>query len=246
VLEGDEDGPVAAEVSVGKEGTRLVLPAGDYFVQKRSQKNYLEYEVELTPGQEVNLGRLRHKAVEYARLVRKGGGERSVVHGVYVLGAARGEIIGGEPVTPHLVLGTSFDLAWLSFGVRARFTRGSLEADEGLTRMTHSEYGLGLTLQRYIDFPWVSFSLGLLVEAAYHTQEFDTPGYTPYRYTWSFGFGGLVSMEIQILPELTLLVEGGPVTQVFRRSVVEAGAEVDQEWASPFTWWVAAGLGWRF
>jgi hypothetical protein len=246
VIEGDEDGPVTAEVSVGQEGTSLVLPAGNYFIQKRSQVHYLEYELELKSGQEVELSEVSHETVEYARLLRKGGGNRKIVNGLYVMGGARGAMLSGQSVTPHLVLGTSLDLSWLSFGLRVRFSRGNIESPDGPTSMIHSEYGIGLTAQRFIDFERVSFSLGIMLEVAYQTQEFSTSGQARYRYTWSFGFGGLVGMEIEIIPELTLLIEGGPLTNVFRRSVVMAGAEVGSETASPFTWWAASGLGWRF
>jgi hypothetical protein len=246
VIEEDEEGPVAAEVSVGKEGTTLVLPGGDYFVQKRGQRHYLEYEIELSPGQAMDLDTAPHRTVEYARLLRKGGGGRTVVHGMFVLGGARGEILPGHEVSPHLVVGTIFDLPWLSIGVRGRYTRGKAASGDGLTRFTHSEYALGATAQRYLDLPGVSLAIGLLAEVGYFTQDFESRGQAPDRASWSFGFGGLITVEIEILPEMALLVEGGPMTQVFRRGVTEAGVEVESEIASPFTWWVAGGLAWRF
>ncbi len=246
LMEEDENGPIVAEISVGKAGTRLVLPAGDYFVQKRDRTFYMEFEVELSPGQEVSLADIEGRAVEYARLLRKGGGDRSVVHGLYVMAAARGETITGESVTPHLVVGTTFDLPWFSVGLRVRYSRSTSRTADGLTGMIHSEYGLGITFQRYVDMPYVSLALGMLLETAYHTQQFDTSGRAPFRAGWSFGFGGLVGMEVELGAGVFLLAEGGPLTQVFRRSSIEAGTEVGSEIASPFTWWASGGLCWRF
>jgi len=246
VFEEAEDGLVTAEITVGREGACLVLPAGAYFVQKRDASDYLEYELELEPGQRVALDTLAHRTVKYARLLRKGGGDRVASPGLILLGGFRGGILPGEGVHPHAVLGARLDLPWMTFGLRGRVMRGTGATAGGLTRMTHTEYGLGLTARRYVDFRGFSLSLGLLIEAVRHVQEFSTPGEAPDRSSWSFGFGGLVSTELELSPALAVVCEGGPMTQVFRRALTDAGSVTGQETDSPLTWWAAAGLGWRF
>jgi hypothetical protein len=246
VYESDETGQVVAEVAVDPEGSRLILPAGDYFVQKRGRNHYVEYRFSLEPGREVDLGKVDSRKVEYARLVRKGGGDQLAIHGLYLLGGSRGDIgVGSDPV-PHLILGTSLDLPWLSLGLRARFARSEGTSEDGLVDSTHDEYAAGFTAERYLDLPWLSLSLGLLVEVAYNIQTYQTSGTAPDRHSFSFGLGVLARAEIEIVSGLIFLAEGGPLTHVYQRSEVRAGREIGSTVSSPLTWWVAGGLGWRF
>jgi len=246
LMEQAEEGPVVAEIRVGDKGARLVLPPGKYFVQKRDRTHYLEYSVDLKAGSEKDLSRVRHRTVAYARLMRKGGGERKVIHGIFLLGGARGGILEGEGVTPQVVLGYSMDLAWLSFGFRGRFSTVKFQSSDQILEGCHREYGLGLTVGRFFDFRHFSLALELLLEGVYNTQTFDTPGNAPDRSSWSLGIGGLLVFEREIVSSLVFHLEGGPVTQIINQAIISDGIVVGEETATPLTWWAAAGLGWRF
>ncbi len=246
VMEGREGGPVAAEIVVGGDGATVALPPRAYFVQRRDPDAYHEYEVTLAAGAEVDLGTIPYKTVAYARLLRKGGGERAAVHGLYATGGVRGEILAGEGPTPQVVVGYTADLAWMTFGARLRFGTASTPATDGLAEAAHHEIAIGLTARRYLDLPWFSISLGILAELVVHLQTFTTPGLARPRTGVGFGFGGLLGLERDLTDALTLRVEGGPMTQVFSRIVTSQGAAKTTTLATPITWWVHAGLAYRF
>ncbi len=245
VLEQEEGGPVAAEVVVERGGARLVLPAGRYFVQRRTPDHYVEYRVALDAGQELDLGREDGRRVEYARLLRKGGGEGGVEASLFAYGAARGEVLGGEVVAPGALLGVSLDLPWLSLGLRLRWARSGLESPDGLVQSTQDELGLGLTAVRVIDLPHVSLSVGLLVEGAWHHQAFETRGVADPRSSWSFGFGALAGLDVPLGAGLELRLEAGPLAWVYDQAVLEGGAARGAETRAAITWWAAGGLAWR-
>lgn len=246
VMEGREGGPVAAEVVVGELGATLALPPRAYFVQRRDPDAYHEYELTLGAGAEVDLGRVPYETVAYARLLRKGGGDRAAVHGISAAGGVRGEILAGEGPTPQVVVGYTADLAWMTFGGRLRFSTASTPATDGLAEAHHQEVAVGLTARRYLDLAWFSISLGIVAELVVHIQTFKTPGLARPRTGVGFGFGGMLGLERDLTDALTLRIEGGPMTQVFSRIVTSQGAARGSTLASPITWWVHAGLGWRF
>ncbi|HOX43775.1 MAG TPA: caspase family protein [Myxococcota bacterium] len=245
VLEQEEGGPVAAEVAVEAGGARLVLPAGRYFVQRRTPDHYLEYRVELQAGQELELSAQDGRRVEYARLLRKGGGESEVEASVFAYGAARGEVLGGEAVAPGALVGVSLDLPWLSLGLRLRWARSALDSADGLVSSTQDELAVGLSAVRVIDLPYVSLSVGLLVEGAWHTQAFETLGRAGDRSSWSFGFGALAGLDVPLGAGLELRIEAGPVAWVFDQALLEGGAVTGAETRAAITWWAAGGLAWR-
>lgn len=179
VFEESEDGKLAAEFAVSEKGTRLLLPAGDYFIQRRGRTHYREYRVSLAPGQEQLLNAVDHRTVEYARLLRKGGGERSVVAGLMVSGGIRSGLLDGQAYLGQAQIGATLDLPWLTFGLRARFAWSDFQAASGLLETSHKEVGVGLTAQRYLDLSGFSLGLGLLLEGAYHWQDYATEGSTP-------------------------------------------------------------------
>jgi len=242
VMEGGEAGPVVAELVVPTGGATLVLPARRYLVQRREASAYHEYEITVGRGQASSLPREPDRTVAYARLLRKGAGDRSLVHGLYALGGVRGAIVDGQGVGGQAIVGYGADLSWMTLGLRVRLgvpQRYDVDAD---TAISQTEVGVGLTAVRYVDVEGVSVGLGLLFEAGWLAQSFETTGSAPDRTAFLAGVGALFSVEIDLTPAIALHVEGGPITQVYRRAVVEAGAAVDSELTSPLTGWLAAGI----
>ena len=245
VAERGEGGPVVAEVSPPQARARLALPANTYFVQQRRPREYREYRVQLTPGEETDLSAEPFHAVAYDRLVRRRGGQRRYTHGVTAVCGARGEVIAGEGATPQLTVGYGLDLAQLSVGLRLRGSSRRSEDVEGLTERSHDELGLALTLQRYVDLSAVSVSFGLIVEGVLHQQRFDTERQAPTRRGGGASFAGLFSVERRLLGPVALRLEGGPVTTLLSQETQREGHEASSELRSPFTWWAGGGLVWR-
>ena len=245
-MQGSETGPVAAEVVASRADTRVVLPPGRYFVQHRRRASYVEYEVQLEAGQSVSLATKRSRTVAYARLLRKGGGEATAVHGLQLLGGARGEILPGQGVSPQVTLAYGIDLAWMTFGLRARWSMSSIAPAAGAIETDHMEVGLALTAQRFIDLSWLSVSLGVLVEGSWMRQSFTTSGQASDRSSWSVAFGALLGLERELVGGLSLRLEGGPLAHVLERQVTRGGGPAGSETETPLTWWAAGGLVWRF
>lgn len=246
VMEGREGGPVVSELLVDRRGATVVLPPGRYFVQKRGRTQYREYSISLRAGDRSQLEVIPYREVAYARLLRKGGGTLSAVHGVVLLGGAHGPLLEGFDVAAQATLGYALDLSWLTFGLRARFSTTSGAGVAGVEG-THRSFALGLTGERFLDLPWISVGLGLLVEATRHQQAFTGAADAPDRGTWGVGFGAFVALERELAGGLSLRIEGGPVTQLFNEAPVSGGvAAPESETATPLTWHASGGLAWRF
>lgn len=246
IMEGRQGGPVVAEVTPQGQRRELSLPPGSYFVQQRNTDEYREYQVSLAAGALVELATQRFETVRYDRLVRRRGGSRTYTQSLSLLGGVRGPMLAGEGAAPQLQLGYGLDFEWGSVGVRLRgMTVGGRSAD-GLLARRHDELGLGLTLMRFVDLAPVSVAFGLFVEGVLHRQRFATERLSPGRRAWGAGFGGILLVEKYLGAGVALRLEGGPVSGLFERAVVEGGAEVARERVTPLTAWGSGGLVWRW
>jgi hypothetical protein len=246
VAEEREGGPIVAEVAPAHAQAQLLLPAGSYFVQQRLRAEYREYQVKLAAAGDVLLQALPYRSVQYDRLVRRRGGAAARVHGLSLLGGVHGPLVAGEGVAPQLVVGYGVDLPWLSIGARVRGSLTSGTAVDGILGQDHFAVGVGLLVQRFIDLPHLSFAIGLYAEGVYHRQQFTGGRQLTARTALGFGFGGLLSMEVPIWRGLAARLEAGPLTELFPQAMSQSGAQVGQSVASPFTYWTAGGLTWRF
>lgn len=237
------DGELIAEMRPDRPGAQVVLPPRRYRVQERMPRVYREYAVELRAGQTVALGQQPARSVRYDRLVRKGGGEQRVVHGVTALGGVRGEIVPGERSTAQFLLGYGVDARALSAGLRLRGTTTDSRALTSGADRQHQELGLGVTLERFVDLPWFSVSVGLLLEGAVHVQTFAQD--TPERRSGAFSLGALFAAERILWDGLSFRVEGGPLSTVLPRAQTARGAVVSSDTEAVFTGWLAGGLKWR-
>jgi hypothetical protein len=245
ILEGRQGGPVVAEVTPQGQRRELSLPAGNYFVQQRKADEYREYQVALATGTVVELATLPFETIRYDRLVRRRGGEKPYTHNLSLLGGVRGQMLAGEGPTPQLHLGYGLDFEWGSVGLRLRgMTVQGSDAD-GLLVRRHDELGMGLTLLRFVDLEPVSVAFGLFVEGVFHRQHFETHRVSPDRQAWGAGVGGILLVERHLGGGVALRLEGGPVSGLFERAVVERGEQTGRELATPLTWWGTGGLVWR-
>lgn len=246
VAEEREGGPIVAEVSPSHAQAQLLLPVGSYFVQQRLRSEYREYQVRLAAAADIVLQQQPYRSVQYDRLVRRRGGSGARVHGLTLLGGVHGALVAGEDVAGQLVLGYGVDLPWLSIGARVRGSLASGASVDGLVAQEHYELAAGLLVQRFVDLRYLSFAFGLYAEGVYHRQEFRSDRQLTARNAFGFGFGGLLSLEVPLGRGLGLRVEAGPLTELFPQAAIENGAQAGQSVASPFTFWAAGGLAWRF
>jgi hypothetical protein len=245
ISERQESGPIVAEVAPGRASAVLALPEGDYFVQQRLPWEYREYTLALKAGNEVSLGSLPYREVRYDRLVRSRGSERASVQGLALLAGARGQILDGEGATSQLTVAYTVDLPILTLGARLRGATVSSAGPQGVLDRRRNEGGLGMSAQHIVDFPWASVGFGIVAEAVWSRQSFAKgPRIAPDRTSYGATFSGLLTLERQVAGGLALHLEGGPVTTLFERASLSAGAP-QQGLAASFTWQFAAGLIWR-
>jgi hypothetical protein len=245
IMEGDPNGSIVAEVAVEPQGTELLLAPGRYYIQRRSARSYRGYRLELAKGKTVELADVRYEEVAYSRLVRKGEGPRAAFHRIAVMAGARGPTIEGHGISPNVIASYGLDLEWLSLGIGARWGVSSGASDRGNVVSRDHEIGLRLTAEHYVDLSFVSLSFGLLVEGIHHRQVFASVADAPSRASYAAGFGGVIGVEAEIMPEVIARLEGGPMTQIYKRGVTRGGEAIGDEIATPFVWWLGLGAAWR-
>lgn len=246
VTEEQESGAVVAEIVTARAAARFALPPGRYFVQRRDAREYRLYRVRLSIGEEQLLDQIPHRVVAYDQLVRRRGGERRAVHGLTALFGARGEVQPGIGVMPNLLLGYSIDLPALNIAGRLRGGIASFTSSDGGLAARRYELGLSLLVQRYVDLPWLSLSLGLSLEGFLAAERFESPLRTaPPRNTLVFDFAALLGLERRLYAGLSLRFEGGPVALLERRAIVRSGQVIGGELDATVSYFIAGGVIWR-
>ncbi len=246
IAEERETGAVVAELTTSRDRASLALPRGRYFVQRRGSYEYREYRVNLAQGSEVELDQLPYRALRYDQLVRKRGGVRRSIHGLFAVAGARGETESGLGVVPNLAFAYSADLPWLTFGVRLRGSLGTLHSVDGGLSSQRFDLGLALLLQRYVDTPWFSAAFGVAVEGVFLGQRFaSTPRQVSDRSALGLGIEALLAIERSLRRGFGIRLEGGPVALLSRRALVQNGSEVGLGTATSLTFWLGGGLTWR-
>ena len=173
ITEGTDGGPVAMDVTIEKNGAVLALPQRDYVIQKREADRYLEYRLRLTAREEVVLETFPFKTLAYDRLLRKGGGEPSTIHGISVLAGGQGTTVSGTSALPVFTLGYSLDLQSLSLVFSTRLGRIDTPGQDRLVTSQRQEVAARLSVQRFIDLSALSVSLGLFVEGIRYQQTYS-------------------------------------------------------------------------
>jgi hypothetical protein len=245
VVKGGEGGEVLAEVRTTTAATHLALPPGAYFVQQREPDHYREYRLELGASARVHLAEQPHQRIAYARLVRKGGGDRRFGQHLTVLAAGRGPLLDGQGPLTSVAVGYGVDFPWAS--LEARLRGGSslaVELDPGL-EVRHLELGAGVLVQRLIDLSSLSLGLAVSAEWILHHQSFDAVAASPAARTGAgFAFSILACAEAELGGPLRLRAEVGPTTALMRKAETQGGVEVASSLASGVTLAAAVGLGW--
>lgn len=243
VVEGG--GTLTAEVSPAHADAQLTLPPRGYLVQERLPREYREYTVAVRAGQTTRLSDHDYRSLTYDQLVRVRGAPNDWSQGLMLLGGGRGEVLDGEGASGQLVLGWGADLPWFSPGLRLRLSSVDANGVDGASPRRHDEVGLGVTLQRFVDFNAFSIAFGVLIEGSLHRQVYTGSRPIPDRQTIAAAFGGLFTVERHLFNGLALHVEGGPLSLIHERQLVVDDVPAGSEIATPLTWWAALGVVWR-
>ena len=193
---GGPGGPVVVEVGSGDRARSVSVAPGRYFVRGRGHRALFEGMVELAPGQELAIDAAGLHRVDYARLVRKGGGGIEAAQAVSIGLQTRTAVADGTSLCTGPVAGYSIDLARLSLGGRIGLCRGSLE-NRTLTAKS-DELELGVRLAHAWDWRLVTADLGVGIGATLARDTFETRGVAPTRWS-SFGsieLGGALTRDL--------------------------------------------------
>lgn len=189
IFKRDASGAVVADLRTDQPGRRLLLEPGQYFIRLRGADELHEGMIDLGQGAKEELKLSRLERYRYARLVRKGGGVRSLVHQPTAFYRFRGPLLSGLGSAHGAGLGYSLVLPWLTLGLRLSFTQSS--ASNQALRTTTRELGGTLELSRALDLGPVYLAAGAQLGAAQLTQRFDAEQALPSRNTTGFVFGAL-------------------------------------------------------
>lgn len=183
VLENDSSGRVVGEVGATDIARSLSVRPGDYFLRGRGEDHLLEGGVRLRAGQSVTIEPARLTKVAYAKLVRKGGHERSYAHSPQLGFAVRSVLPNAETPCVGAMLGYRLDLEEVSFTARLSGCTSTFENDDLAART--NEFGLSLAATHTWDWQAWSVYAGLGLGTTLVSQVFDTAGNAPARLSLS-------------------------------------------------------------
>jgi hypothetical protein len=183
VLARDAAGPVMGEVGAQNVARSLSVPPGRYFVRGRGVDHLQEGTVTVVAGERRDIDPAELDRVEYARLVRKHGGIRSVASSAGLGVSARANLTGELRQCWGPVLGYRADLE--HYGVDARFGYCASRFENASLVGRTDELELGLGVSHAWDFSWSSLDAGGGLGARFVYQSFETKGEAPPRRTAS-------------------------------------------------------------
>lgn len=193
---GGRDGSVVAEVGSRDAVREISVEPGRYFVRARARDHLLEGTIRVKPG-DVRVVRARElDRIEYARLARKGGTERTLAHGPQVAyQIASGLWPEGGPC--HGVrAGYAVDHRWLTVVPRVGWCRAS--PGGSVLSGTHDLFDVDVTLTHVFDLPVVAVGVGLAGGPTLQRQSFATPRVAPTNLT----LGGHVDVVLALTWDL--------------------------------------------
>jgi len=175
------DGGVAAELPAASETRVLALPEASYFLRGRARDALYEGDVTVARGRSRDVDTSSLTRVDYARLVRKGGGSRSVAHTISVGYVGHTSVHGLQLPCHGGRIGYGLSLRYLTLraggaGCLSTWSNDTLSASE-------RELTLDVGLSHSFDLPFVSLDVGAGGGAAVWQQVFTTRGEAPDRYS---------------------------------------------------------------
>ena len=241
VFAGTADGPVVAEVGVYDVRRSVNVGAGRYFVRARARDHLLEGMVAVRAGSTREVSDDQLQRIEYARLARKGGSERSLAHGPQVGYQLRTPLWRGAALCHGVRAGYALELRRVSIAPRVGFCRSGFANER--VRATADEADLDVTMTRVFDLPVVSIGVGAGLGVAWLRQSFTTRGHAPPRDTAAGHFDLVLELGWDLPRGFQILTSIAGQVWVFEQ---QRGDENRPATTAVFTGRVLLGVGKRF
>ncbi len=233
---GGPQGALALEANVSKRRTVHLRP-GRYFLQRRTPRRLYEGEVEIIEGKTRTPGALA--AVEYARLVRKGGQKLALSASVW--GGTSLPILSGFSPPWEVALAMAMHLRFLTIDARVDYQRASLNGERLSARLQTVSIQAGA--RAAYDLGPVALSAGLRVGGAWIHQSFQTDRIAPARSRLVPMFLGVIRADFSIYDGWFLGLEGQLGTLYIRRSAGLSGDQASSQADTPLLGRLALGVG---
>jgi hypothetical protein len=180
VMRENSDGTVVAELGERATTRTLSLRGGRYFVRARGPDVLYEGFLDAAVGVATRVVIADLSRIEYAQLVRKGGGLVRRRSQAFELGTRVRSVLPNAE-TPCLGGFAGYGLDFSEFGARARLGMCASSFDNRDLRATTLAYDLDLRIQRTWDVGPLALELGLGGGATLFRQHFELAGDAPDR-----------------------------------------------------------------
>src|SRR5690606_8529091 len=152
--------------------------------------------VTLDGGRDTTLDLAELERVEYARLARKGGSERSYAHGPWLGYQVRTPLWPEASACHGARGGYALDFPELTLSLGLGVCRSGF--DNEVLSARADEASVDVSLRRVLDLPLVSVAFGGELGVGVLRQAFDTPGRAPARHAWLLFPGVLVGLTAEV------------------------------------------------
>jgi hypothetical protein len=197
------DGAVVGEVAAADRVRRLSVRAGRYFVRGRGPDVLLEGTVTVAAGGTSTVDERSLDRIAYARLVRKGEGDRDAVTSLEAEARVRSALVSDTGLCAGVGVGLSVALRSVTLTPRVAWCRGGFDTS-GL-QATVDQYDVELSATHVWDLRAVSLEAGVTIGGALLHQSFSTTGQAPPRTT----------AALQLSPAVAVTRELGSRTYIF-------------------------------
>ncbi|HEU4730831.1 MAG TPA: caspase family protein [Kofleriaceae bacterium] len=215
LIRNNADGAVVAELGSHDRARQLSVKPGRYFVRGRGPDFLLEGMLELKPAEHHQLREQELERIEYARLVRKGGAERSHASSVQAGYAIRMPLWSGAGVCQGAFVGYAVDLRVVSITPRVGACRGSF--DNPFLHGRTDELDLALRGTHTWDIGHTAIHLGVSLGGSLLHQDFSAPALAPARTAPAAHLGVLVGAPRDVMQGFYSGVELDALTYFFNQ-----------------------------
>jgi hypothetical protein len=195
VIAGGPDGPIVGEIGPYQLTRQLSVRPGSFFIRGRGSDDLLEGAVTLAAGERRDVSEQELTRIRYARLVRKGGGPRSV-QGPTIGYRLRTTLGSDTGLCQGVTVGYGVELERLNVGGRVNLCRAARDSGELVEHA--DELTAVIRLAHAWDLAALTADLGAVAGGGVLRQTFVTTGEAPERLsaTALFGIGGTVSRDL--------------------------------------------------
>jgi len=220
---------------------RLSLRSGKYFLRGRGPEVLLEGTVAVAPGTTETVDESKLQRTAYARLVRKGEGDRDSVVSLEAEARFRTSLITDAGLCPGFAVGLAIALRPITLVPRVAWCRTGYTS-EGLAATT-DQFDVELQASHVWDLAPVSIEVGLTVGATLLNQSFKTEGSAPPRTTAALQLTPAVAVSRDLGSRTYVYLTVAGATYLFKN---ETSSTQTTSFGPSFAVRVALGFGYRF